>query len=42
MLAQAIGVSVIGEEEPGPCEVLPHHHGRPLRLDDLYGPPEDA
>ena len=42
MLAQSIGVSVIREEESGPCEVLPHHHGRPISLDDLYTPPEDA
>ena len=42
MFAQAIGVSVIREEESGPCEVLPHHHGRPISLDDLYGPPEHA
>ena len=42
MLAQAIGVSVVGEDEPGRGEVLPHHHGAALRLDHLYRPPEDA
>ena len=42
MLAQAVGVSVISQQESGRGELLPHHHGRPLGLDDLYGPLEDG